>query len=185
MRERSKIPRAARPPLFKLAKYFDGLFFENNISKGGFTYVYMNSTSNAGLVDFSTRVVSISIPLHTNLEGEIDSTRVKSTLLHELIHVYIYIHLKKKAKIAEEHGSTFKDILRRINQKGKRHGLTTDIEYNVEPVIFAKNKPYRYLCTVCKFEVQLTRNLNIDTNVIKIGKHKNCSNPKWERLYGP
>ncbi|XP_043477093.1 uncharacterized protein LOC122508064 [Leptopilina heterotoma] len=157
-RDRSRVPAANRPDLFAIFNRLDQIFYNGRLRSAGFTFSYSYGRNNCGLATFGSRVVTISIPLHCSHDDILDEDAIIRTLLHEVIHIYIFQHFRNDVDNFEPHGPTFMREMRRINRVGRVHGLQTSVGQDVDNIIFERNHPYRWLCQTCGFVARFSIN---------------------------
>lgn len=119
------------PNLWHLYRQFDTLFFEESLSKTNLEVSWSKSlTSCAGI--FSVSVGGIpQVQLSYKLLRLRPRSDLVNTLIHEMIHAYIWIH---QLNDSGEHGNIFCQFMNRINQVGGTnvtvyHNFHDEVQY--------------------------------------------------------
>lgn len=113
---------------------------------------------------FTRKPYDIKIKINRRLDCE--ESLIKDTLIHEMIHYYIF---DKKLKDSSTHGRLFRGIMASINETHKRHITISHKPTEEEIAQLAGEKKKTHVVAVVKFEDGKTGIKNLPANENKIG----------------
>lgn len=131
----------------KLSSKYNKLYFGNSIH--GFTVEYgRNLEKTSGFTDPDNKIIEISYELHRayhELGPELEE--LTNTLLHEMMHAWIFIHGTPHDSDVNDHCETWRSKVYEINQK-RGHNITPYHD-EIKDGIAESLRIYKYKCALC------------------------------------
>lgn len=125
-RDRSAYRRSLRPDLFVIFNDCNRLFFGGEV-RSWFTFDYGLSLINAAVTNFTQYKVTFSIPKHAGANSLIDLRVLYETMMHEMIHIWIFQRYPTMVVNASDHKKMFKKKMSAVIRKGARISFRTSI----------------------------------------------------------
>ena len=131
------------PDINKLFKIYDYLFFDNKLNSVQLKW-NDKEKRNAGYCKFNSMTSECIIELSSSLLQYRTTKEIIQTLIHEMIHSYIYIN-KKINHDRTKHGSRFSSIMNVINHICKDCKLHVTVRHNFfEEIKINKSCKWQY-----------------------------------------